>query len=114
MIGHQDPRGSFRIPFRLLVHREFVYINSLVFMDAGFDVPAGEISAIGAGEGACSHPTNGRSLPVAIVDHAGIFGHARVLEREPNGPGPGGFGDLAGRQGHRCARDYAKTDHGLT
>jgi hypothetical protein len=30
----------------------------------------GEVSAIGAGEGACPHPTNRRSLPIAIVDQA--------------------------------------------
>jgi hypothetical protein len=114
MIGHQDPRSSSRITFRLLVHGEFVCIHSLVFVNAGFDVPAGEISAIRAGEGACPHPANGCSLPIAIVDQAGIFGHTRILEREPNGPGPGGFGDVAGRQGHGCAQDYAKTDHGLT
>ena len=68
MIGHQDPRRSRGITLRLLEHCKFIHIDGFVFVNAGLDMPAGEVSAIGAGEGACAHTANRRSLPIAIVD----------------------------------------------
>src|SRR5438445_8790487 len=80
-----------------LEHRKLVGPDGLVFVNAGFHVPAGEVAAIGARERACAETADGCSLPEPIVDMAaverGLF-CAGVFERLADGTFPGGFGDI--------------------
>jgi hypothetical protein len=55
-----------------LKHGELISPHSLVFVDAGFHVPAGEVAAIGARESSGAETADGRALPKAIVDVASV------------------------------------------
>ena len=88
---HQHLRHSFRVPFRLLEHRELIGVHRLIFMDRRLDVPARKVSAIAARERARPQPSHRNALPVAVIDVARRPRLARVLERQTQGPFPGGF-----------------------
>jgi hypothetical protein len=105
MVGQQGLSDALGVTLGSLVHGELVRGHRLVLVDAGLDVPAGEVSAIGAGERAGSEPPDGRALPVAVVDVARALGRrasARVGERLADGTLPGHLGD--GVSSGRCAR----------
>jgi hypothetical protein len=94
MAVHQDLGYSVRVALGLLEHGKLIGVDGLVFVDCGLDVPAGEVSAIAAGEGACSHAADGDSLPVTIVDVRGVASYAGVVERLTQGTLPGGRRNL--------------------
>jgi hypothetical protein len=80
-----------------LEHGELIGPDGLVFVDAGFHVPAGKVSAIGAGESAGSETADGGALPETVVDVAGVEGGlfcAGIFEGLTDGALPGGFGDV--------------------
>src|SRR5258708_31832418 len=88
---------SIFVAFGFLEHRKLVGPDGLVFVDAGFHVPAGEIAAIGAGEGAGAEAADGRALPKTVVDVAaverGLF-CAGGFEGFGDGALPRGFGNV--------------------
>ena len=89
--------------FRFLIHGKLIGPHRLIFVHPGFDVPAREVAAIGAREGARAQAPDRRTLPVAVVDHARerrLFS-SRVLERQPDGSLPGGFRNAVARPGPR-------------
>ena len=92
-----------RIPtFGFLVHGELVGPDGLIFVNAALDVPAGEISAIGAGEGAGAESADGSALPVAVVDDS-VFGElgfaaSGIVEGLANAAVPGGSWDGVSRE----------------
>src|SRR4051794_18723021 len=89
-------RDAIFLAFGLLKHRKLIGPDGLIFMDAGFHVPAGEVSAIGAGEGAGAEAADGSALPETVVDMAGVERRllcAGIFERLADGTLPGGFGD---------------------
>src|ERR1700735_5477238 len=65
---HQRLRHTMSVAFRLLEHGELIGVYRLILMDAGLDVPAGEVSAIAARKCACPETADRNTLPVAVVD----------------------------------------------
>ena len=99
----------------LLIHRKLVCPDGLIFVHATLDVPAREISAIGARE--CSRPeaAHRSALPIAVVDHArcgeGRLASAGIIEWLANAALPGRFRDgVAGEQPRRARNQQAKHD----
>ena len=91
--------------FGFLVHRELIGPFGLVLVDAALHVPAGEVAAVGAGEGARAEAAYRGALLVAVVDVAGVEGGlfcAGVIERGADGALPCGFGDVVACAGSRC------------
>src|SRR6266446_3809287 len=68
MSGGENFRDAIRIAFGFLKHRKLIGPDGLVFVDAGFHVPAGEIAAIGTRESAGAKAADGSALPKAVVD----------------------------------------------
>src|SRR5258706_8222935 len=97
MRGCENFCDTIFVALGFLEHRKLIGPDGLVFVDSGFHVPAGEIAAIGAGEGAGAEAADGRALPETIVDVAaverGLF-RAWVFERLADGTLPGGLGDV--------------------
>src|SRR5260370_30839499 len=72
MSGGENFRDAIRIAFGFLKHRKLIGPDGLVFVDAGFHVPASEVAAIGTRESAGAKTADGRALPKTIVDMAGV------------------------------------------
>ncbi len=72
VIGHQDLRGTVRVAFRLLKHGELIGVGCFVFVNAGFNVPARKIAAIGSGKCAGAEAPDGSALPVAVINVDGV------------------------------------------
>src|SRR5712664_4854386 len=72
MSGGENFRDAIRIAFGFLKHRKLVGPDRLVFVDAGFHVPAGEVAAKGTRESASAETADRRDLPKAIVDMEGV------------------------------------------
>src|SRR5580704_7724282 len=64
----QDLGEGFGCALRLLEHGELIHIDGLIFVDTTFQVPAGKVTAVGAGKGPGTEAADGRSLPEAIID----------------------------------------------
>jgi hypothetical protein len=96
VVGEENAGGGFAFAFDFLVHGELVGVADSVLVDAGFDVPAGEVAAVGAGEGAGAESADGSALPVAVVDVSGDALDAGVFEGLADGAAPGCCGDLLG------------------
>src|SRR6266851_3455131 len=97
MSSGENFRNAIRIAFGFLKHGELIGPNGLVFVDAGFHVPAGEVAAISARESAGAKTADGRALPKAIVDMAGVergLFRAGVFEGRTDGALPGCLGDV--------------------
>jgi hypothetical protein len=97
MICGKNLGETFGVAFGLLKHGELIAVDRLVLMHATLNVPTSEIAAIGARKRTSSEATNRRTLPVAIVNVAGIEGRlfsARMFKGSANGAFPGGFGDV--------------------
>src|SRR5262249_11336824 len=82
---------------RFLIHGELVRPDRLIFVHAALDMPAREVSAIGARESAGAKSANGRTLPVAVVNHSlgGEFRFAPtgMIEGLADATMPSGSGD---------------------
>src|SRR6266404_10009073 len=97
MRGGENFGYAIIVAFGFLEHRKLIGPDGLVFVDAGFHVPAGEVAAIGARERAGTEAAHGSALPEAVVDMAAVerrFLCAGVLEGLADGTFPGGFGDV--------------------
>src|ERR1035438_3057845 len=94
MIGHEYARSSGRVAGDSLKHRKLVGGNGNIFVDAAFDVPAREVAAKGAREGAGSESTDRGALPITIVDVGFIFADAWLFQRLPERPAPRNFRDF--------------------
>src|SRR5258708_29614307 len=83
MIGEEDLGDGFRSALGFLVNGKLVGVDSFVFVDASLQVPAGKITAVGAGEGAGAKTADRRALPVTVVDQIGELGLAcaRISKR---------------------------------
>src|SRR5712692_9018049 len=81
-----------------LKHGELIGPDGLVFVDAGFHVPAREITAIGARKCSGAETTDGSALPEAVVDVAGaergLF-CAGIGQRRADGTLPRSLGNVA-------------------
>src|SRR6266436_9689522 len=83
--------------FGLLKHGELVGPHGLIFVDTGFDVPAGEVTAIGSRESSGAETADRGALPETVVDVTGVEGRlfcAGVLEWKADGTFPGGLGNV--------------------
>src|SRR5260370_22912408 len=95
MISEEDLGDALRGALEFFVNGKLVGVNSFVFVEAGFQVPAAKIAAVGAGESAGAKTAARRALPVTVVDQvvqlrlAGAPVGARVAHRPP----PHGFRD---------------------
>src|SRR5712664_2139375 len=97
MSGSENFRDAIRIAFGFLKHRKLIGPDGLIFVDAGFHVPAGEIAAIGARESAGAKTTDRSALPEAVVDMTVVerrLFRAGVLERLADGTLPSSFGNV--------------------
>src|SRR5450755_3511254 len=72
MIRRQHPRGSMSITVRLLKHGELIRIAHFIFVNTRLHMPAREVSAIRPRKGAGAEPADRCSLPVPIIDIAGV------------------------------------------
>src|SRR5258707_362511 len=76
MVGWMRCGENFRyaifVAFGFLEHRKLVGPDGLVFVDAGFHVPAGEVASIGAGECAGTEAAYGCALPETVIDVTGV------------------------------------------
>src|SRR6202521_3432026 len=68
MISEQDLGDAFRGALGFFVNGKLIGVNSFVFVYAGFQVPAGKIAAVGAGESAGAKTADRRALPITVVD----------------------------------------------
>src|SRR6266849_4982324 len=93
--------------FGLLKHGELVGPHGLIFVDTGFDVPAGEITAIGSRESSGAETADRGALPETVIDVSGVEGSffcAGVLEWKADGPFPGGLGNAVVGRGERSEK----------
>ena len=95
MSGGQHLRDALAA-FGFLIHGELVRPDRLIFVHAALDVPAREVSAIGARESSGAESTHGCTLPVAIINHSGRgergLASAGIFERLADATLPCGFG----------------------
>src|ERR1700694_819786 len=68
MISEEDLGDAFRGTLGFFVNGKLVGVNGFVFVYAGFQVPAGKIAAVGAGESAGAKTADRRALPITVVD----------------------------------------------
>ena len=94
MAVHQYLRYAMCVALRLLKHGELVGIADAIVVHACLDVPAREVSAIGAGKRARAEAAHGRALPIAVVDVVAVAPDAGIVERQADGATPRRFGDL--------------------
>src|SRR4029077_4750873 len=97
MSGSENFGDAIGVTFGFLKHGKLVGPDGLVFVDARFHVPAGEVATIGARESAGAEAADGGALPKAIVDMAGVerrLFRTGVLERRADGALPGGLGNV--------------------
>src|SRR4029077_9054915 len=69
-------------------------------------MPAGKVAAIGARERAGAKTADGRALPIAVVNVAGVQRGLLgpwIFERSADGAFPGGFGDIVAGLGSKSA-----------
>ncbi len=97
MSGSENFRDAIRIAFGFLKHRKLIGPHGLVFVDARFHVPAREVATVSARESAGAKTADGRALPKAIVDMAGVerwFFRSSVFEGRTDGALPGSLGNV--------------------
>src|SRR5260370_598000 len=97
MSGGENFRDAIRIAFGFLKHRKLVGPDRLVFVDAGFHVPAREVAAKATRESAGAETADRRALPKAIVDMDGVergLFRAGVFEWRTDGALPCGLGNV--------------------
>ena len=102
MSGGQHLRDALAA-FGFLIHGELVRPDRLIFVHAALDVPAREVSAIGARESPGAESPYGCTLPVAIINHSGRgergLASAGIFERLADATLPCGFGNgVAGEE----------------
>lgn len=88
MVVRQDLRDALRLVGNLLKHRELIRRNRNVFVHAGLNMPAREISAIRARKCARAETADRRALPVAIVNVGLVLANPGVFERLPERSSP--------------------------
>src|SRR6476620_348895 len=104
--------GDWFTAFGFLVHGELVGPDGLIFVNASFNVPAREVAAVGAGEGAGAKSADGSALPIAVVDDS-IFGElgfaaSGIVEGLADAAMPGGFWNgVAGEKKYVCEKNQA-------
>src|ERR1700694_5364443 len=76
MIRQEHLGDTFRGALGFLINGKLIGVNSFVFMNAGFQVPAGKIAAVGAREGAGPKTADRRALPITVVDQVVQLGLA--------------------------------------
>src|SRR5215472_2249879 len=89
MSVHEDPCGSFAVTVGCLKHGELVGKHRFVLMNRCLDVPASEISAIGARESSGAKATDRGALPVAVVDVDVVLAYAGMIEWQAERAAPG-------------------------
>src|SRR5260370_20573870 len=72
MRGGENLGHALGVALGFLKHGELIGPDGLVFVDAGFNVPAREVTAIGARKCSGAETTDGSALPEAVVDVAGV------------------------------------------
>ena len=95
--GGEDFRYAIFFAFGFLEHRKLIGPDGLIFVNAGFHVPACEVATIGARERAGTEASDGRALPKTVVDMAGVergLFCPGVFEGLTDGALPGGLGDV--------------------
>src|ERR1700693_4111992 len=96
MISEEDLGDAFRGALGFFVNGKLIGVNSFVFVYAGFQVPAGKIAAVGAGESAGAKTAD----QVVQLRLAG----ARVGERLANASLPGDLRNRVSRPERKCAK----------
>ena len=106
MSSGKNFRNAIRIAFRFLKHGKLIGPDGLVFVDAGFHVPASEVAAIGTRESAGAKTADRRALPVTVVDQIGELGlaGAGIGERLADASLPGDFRNRVSRPERKCAK----------
>src|ERR1700686_1787502 len=99
MIAEEGLGDPFRCALGFLVKGKLVGVNSFVFVNAGLQVPAGKVAAVGARECAGAKTADRRPLPITLVDKIGELGlaGAGVGERLANASLPGDFRNRVSR-----------------
>src|SRR5262249_49908915 len=106
---------ALRIALGFFKDGELVRVDRLIFVNAGLNVPASEVSTVGARKSAGAESTDRRTLPVAIVDVTAVQRRrfrAGIFEGLADGTLPGCFGDVvvSGKRGNceQECRNYQK------
>src|SRR5258708_23453243 len=94
MIRHQDLRGTLRVAFRLLKHGELIGIGCFIFVNAGFNVPARKIAAIGSRKCSGAEAPHGSALPVAVINVGAAAFNTWIFYGQSEGALPGSLWDL--------------------
>src|SRR5229473_5269605 len=122
MRGGENLGHALGVALGFLKHGELIGPDGLVFVDAGFHVPAREITAIGARKCSGAETTDGSALPEAVVDVAGVergLFCSGIGQRRADGTLPRSLGNVvvgASERGkreaeRRQARESEALDH---
>src|SRR5579859_6856368 len=85
------------IAFGFLKHRELIRVDGLIFVNAGLNVPAGEVTTECPRKSSSAKSADWRPLPEAVINVAAVqcgLLCARAFERLSDGTLPGDFGNF--------------------